>query len=143
MFTPVEAFIGWRYTRARRRSRFVSLISAISIGGVALGIASLITILSIMNGFEREIAARILGMTADATLFAAPETLRDWPALAHRLEQDPDVVAVRPFIRGSGMVIVNPPFGLDKEARPLLDWLWQALSPNKEGGTRCDWLISE
>ena len=46
-------------------------------------------------------------------------------------------------IRGSGMVIVNPPFGMDKEARPLLDWLWQALSPQKEGGTRCDWLVSE
>jgi 23S rRNA (adenine2030-N6)-methyltransferase len=46
-------------------------------------------------------------------------------------------------IRGSGMVIVNPPFGLDKEARPLLDWLWQALSPQKEGGTRCDWLVTE
>jgi 23S rRNA (adenine2030-N6)-methyltransferase len=46
-------------------------------------------------------------------------------------------------IRGSGMVIVNPPFGLDKEARPLIDWLWQALSPQKEGGTRCDWLVTE
>jgi 23S rRNA A2030 N6-methylase RlmJ len=41
------------------------------------------------------------------------------------------------------MVIVNPPFGLDKEARPLLDWLWQAMSPEKEGGTRCDWLVAE
>lgn len=46
-------------------------------------------------------------------------------------------------IRGSGMVIVNPPFGLDREAPPLLDWLWQALSPQREGGTRCEWLVPE
>ncbi|MGA0116522.1 MAG: 23S rRNA (adenine(2030)-N(6))-methyltransferase RlmJ [Burkholderiales bacterium] len=46
-------------------------------------------------------------------------------------------------IRGSGMIIVNPPFGLDREMPPLLDWLWQALSPEKQGGTRCEWLVPE
>ena len=46
-------------------------------------------------------------------------------------------------IRGSGMIVVNPPFGLDKEAPPLLDWLWRAMSPEKQGGTRCEWLVPE
>jgi len=46
-------------------------------------------------------------------------------------------------IRGSGMIVVNPPFGLDREAPPLLDWLWRALSPEKHGGTRCEWLVPE
>lgn len=46
-------------------------------------------------------------------------------------------------IRGSGMIVVNPPFGLDREAPPLLDWLWQALSPRGEGHTRCEWLVTE
>lgn len=46
-------------------------------------------------------------------------------------------------IRGSGMIVINPPFGLDREAPPLLDWLWQALSPEKAGGTRCEWLLRE
>ena len=46
-------------------------------------------------------------------------------------------------IRGSGMIVVNPPFGLDQEAPPLLDWLWRALSPEKQGGTRCEWLVPE
>lgn len=46
-------------------------------------------------------------------------------------------------IRGSGMIVVNPPFGLDREIPPLLDWLWRALSPEKKGGTRCEWLVPE
>jgi len=104
VFKPVPLFLASRYLRAKRKNRFAALVSGVSVAGIGLGVAVLIIVLSVMNGFEREIAARILGMTADATLFAAPETLRDWPALAHRLEQDPDVVAVRPFIRGSGMV---------------------------------------
>ena len=70
MFTPIEAFLGWRYTRAKRRSHFVSFISAIAMLGVALGVAALITILSIMNGFESELRDRILGMEAHVVVTA-------------------------------------------------------------------------
>ena len=104
MFKPLPLFIAARYLRAKRKNRFAALVSAVSVAGIGLGVAVLLIVLSVMNGFEREVAARILGMTADATVFAAPETLRDWPALAARLETDPEVVAARPFIRGSGML---------------------------------------
>jgi len=86
MFTPVETFIAWRYTRARRRTQLVSLISAISITGVALGIAALLTILSIMNGFANEMRSRLLGMTAHLEIRAEDGGLRDWPRLAADLE---------------------------------------------------------
>ncbi|MDH4381890.1 MAG: lipoprotein-releasing ABC transporter permease subunit [Gammaproteobacteria bacterium] len=104
MFTPVEAFIGWRYTRARRRSRFVSLISAISIGGVALGIASLITILSIMNGFERELRERMLGMSAHLTIDSEQGFLLDDARLDAAIAGAPGVMAVAPFITAEALL---------------------------------------
>jgi 23S rRNA (adenine2030-N6)-methyltransferase len=79
---------------------------------------------SAMQAFARSLQAAGLPKTLQLELTVHPD---DWTE----------------HIRGSGMVIVNPPFGLDKEARPLLDWLWQAMSPEKEGGTRCDWLVAE
>ncbi|MBI4696584.1 MAG: lipoprotein-releasing ABC transporter permease subunit [Gammaproteobacteria bacterium] len=104
MFTPVEAFIGWRYTRARRRTRFVSLISSISIAGVALGIASLITILSIMNGFERELRERILGMAAHLSVKPEQGALGDWRAAAAVLRADRRVAATAPYVEGEAML---------------------------------------
>ncbi len=77
-----------------------------------------------MQAFERSLKASRLPKTLQLELSVYPE---DWTA----------------HIRGSGMIVVNPPFGLDQEAPPLLDWLWQALSPEKQGGTRCEWLVSE
>lgn len=104
MFTPVEAFIGWRYTRAKRRTRFVSLISSISITGVALGIAALVTILSIMNGFERELRDRILGMAAHLSVKAERGALVDWRAAAAALRADPRVAATAPYVEGEVML---------------------------------------
>lgn len=104
MFTPVEAFIGWRYTRARRRTRFVSLIAAISIGGVALGIASLITILSIMNGFERELRDRLLGMSAHLTIDSTTGWVRDEPRLDQLISAAPGVQAVAPYINAEALL---------------------------------------
>ena len=104
MFTPVESFIAWRYMRAQRRTQFVSLISAISIGGVALGIAALITILSIMNGFEREMRERLLGMSAHLEVKASHGPLHDWKSVAERLAAETGIVAVAPFVEGQAMV---------------------------------------
>ena len=101
MFKPVEAFIGWRYTRARRRTRFVSLVSAISIGGVALGLAALLTILSIMNGFEHELRGRLLGMSAHVTL--EQDALPD-PADEARLRALPGVAGVAPFVSADALL---------------------------------------
>lgn len=104
MFTPVEAFLGWRYTRARRRSHFVSFISAIAMLGVALGVAALITILSIMNGFERELRDRILSIAAHVVVTAERGALEGWAALADRADAHAGVVASAPYIRREAML---------------------------------------
>jgi lipoprotein-releasing system permease protein len=104
MFLPVEAFIGWRYTRARRRTRFVSLISAISIGGVALGIAALITILSIMNGFEREMRDRLLGLAAHIVVDRPQGTVDAEGALPAALAAREGVTGIAPQIAGDALL---------------------------------------
>lgn len=104
MLTPVEIFLGWRYTRARRRSKSVSLISSISIAGVAIGIAALITILSVMNGFERELRERILGMAAHLTLTSDHGGLGAWKALTATLRAQAGVRGVAPFVDGEALM---------------------------------------
>ena len=68
MFRPLEVFIGLRYTRAKRRNHFISFISLVSILGIAVGVTALITVISVMNGFDKELKDRILGMVAHATI---------------------------------------------------------------------------
>ena len=71
---PYELFIGLRYTRARQRSRFISFISLVSVIGIALGITVLVTVLSVMNGFQREVRTRILGVALRAKNRSSPTT---------------------------------------------------------------------
>ncbi|WP_367107178.1 lipoprotein-releasing ABC transporter permease subunit [uncultured Psychrobacter sp.] len=106
MFRPLALFIGLRYTRAERSNRFISFISLISMVGLTLGVAVLITVLSVMNGFDRELKTRILGMVPQATV-TSPEVIGDWQALADRIEEDPEVIAVAPFIQLQGMLTSN------------------------------------
>ena len=98
MFRPLELFVGLRYTRAKRRNHFISFISLTSILGIALGVAALITVLSVMNGFQREIRSGILGMTAHATLTGVDGTLRDWRALEGQIMQHPRILGMAPYI---------------------------------------------
>ncbi|HTT08910.1 MAG TPA: lipoprotein-releasing ABC transporter permease subunit [Gammaproteobacteria bacterium] len=104
MFRPLPVYIGARYTRARRRNHFVSFISATSVLGVALGVAALIVVLSVMNGFERELHRRILGVLAHATVFRRVHVISDWPALTERLSRLPHVTGAAPFIRSAAMI---------------------------------------
>jgi lipoprotein-releasing system permease protein len=105
MFTPLEVCIGLRYTRARRRSRFISFISLASMLGIALGVAAVITVVSVMNGFERELRGRILGMAAHATIASAgKEAMLDWRDQAKVAEQHPRVIGVAPYVDGQAMV---------------------------------------
>ena len=67
MFQPYQLFVGLRYTRAKRRNHFISFISLISILGIALGVTALITVTSVMNGFEKEMRERIIGAASHAT----------------------------------------------------------------------------
>jgi lipoprotein-releasing system permease protein len=102
--SPFEIFIGLRYTRARRRHRLASFISLVSIAGITLGIASLIVILSVMNGFGKELRARILGVISHVTVTDATGRLNDWPAVVQRVKRNRHVVASAPYVVGQGLV---------------------------------------
>lgn len=104
MISPVELFVGLRYLRTKRRTRFVSFITLISLLGVALGVAALIVILSIMNGFETELRSRLLSMSAHGSLSEVGGVTRDWRGLATRIEEQPDVVAAAPLTQLEGMI---------------------------------------
>jgi lipoprotein-releasing system permease protein len=98
-------FVGMRYLRARTHNRFVSFISSISIVGVALGVAVLIVVLSVMNGFETELRTRILAMTSHAALESFGDGLGDWAEVRARVTADPDVRAAAPYIQGEAMLL--------------------------------------
>jgi lipoprotein-releasing system permease protein len=104
MFQPLEAFIGLRYVRARRGRGVVSFMSGASLVGIAVGVAALIVILSIMNGLETETRTRLLNLTSHLTLMQADGGLRDWAELRQRLLELPGVTAVFPEVRLEGML---------------------------------------
>jgi lipoprotein-releasing system permease protein len=104
MIKPLELFIGLRYTRAKRRNHFISFISATSMLGIVLGVWALITVLSIMNGFEGELRDRILTVASHVTVSGGDRWLDDWQGVARQVEQHPQVVASAPFILGQGLV---------------------------------------
>ncbi|MFT4046158.1 MAG: lipoprotein-releasing ABC transporter permease subunit [Solimonas sp.] len=107
MRNPYELFAGLRYTRAKRRNHFISFISAASMAGIAIGVMALITVLSVMNGFERELRTRILGMASHATISAYHGGLEDWPGVAKLAARNKEIEAVAPYIEGEGMVKVG------------------------------------
>lgn len=98
MFRPAALFIGMRYTRAKRRNHFISFISLVSMMGIALGIAVLITVLSVMNGFDREIKKRVFSMVPPITVSSATGTLADWSRLQALLKHSPEINDSAPFI---------------------------------------------
>jgi len=98
MFKPIPVAIGLRYLRAKRRNGFISFISLASILGIALGVTVLITTLSVMSGFQREIRDRMLQMTAHATVSAAGEAMQDWPTAVDAAVKDPRVAGAAPYV---------------------------------------------
>jgi lipoprotein-releasing system permease protein len=105
MFRPLELFIGLRYTRAKRRNHFISFISAISMAGIMLGVVALITVLSVMNGFHKEIRERILGMASHATISALDGGLYDWREVMDLSRKHPRVVGQAPFVEVQSMLV--------------------------------------
>ncbi len=108
MLLPFEFQIGLRYTRAGRgagrRNGFVSFISALSVAGIALGVAALITVLSVMNGFQKEVRDRMLAVLSHIEVFAGREPLTDPAQLIAQVRRNPRVVAAAPFVSGQAMV---------------------------------------
>ena len=101
---PYELFIGLRYTRARQRSRFISFISLVSVIGIALGITVLITVLSVMNGFQREVRTRILSVASHIQITGLDNTLADWNGIAAIALKNPQVVAASPYVSAQGLL---------------------------------------
>ncbi|MCL1045774.1 MULTISPECIES: lipoprotein-releasing ABC transporter permease subunit LolE [Shewanella] len=96
--------IGWRFYRARQSNGFIGFISFASTAGIALGVAVLILVLSAMNGFERELEQRLLGVVSHGELLSVNEPLHDWQSIAETAKDMPEIVATAPFIRMQGLV---------------------------------------
>jgi lipoprotein-releasing system permease protein len=101
---PFELFVGLRYTRAKRRNHFISFISMTSMVGIALGVAALIVVLSVMNGFQQELRSRILGVASHLQITGPDNQLSDWQFVAERVKDQPHVQAVAPYIMAQGML---------------------------------------
>ncbi len=98
MFRPLSLFIGLRYTRAKRRNHFISFISLISILGIVIGVTALITVISVMNGFDHELRSRILGMVAETTVSGVEGPVHDWQHAVSIANQLPHVMASAPYV---------------------------------------------
>ncbi len=105
MFKPIEFYIGLRYTRAKRRNHFISFISVISMLGIMLGVTALIVVLSVMNGFHKEVRERILGMASHATISGVSGELSDWREVMAQASRFPHVIGEAPYVEGQGMLI--------------------------------------
>lgn len=105
MFQPYELYVGLRYTRAKRRNHFISFISLISMLGIALGVMALITVISVMNGFEKELRERILGAAAHATITYYDQPMQEWQSLSEKARQHPEVVGAAPYVEGQVMLV--------------------------------------
>ena len=102
-----ELFIGLRYTRAKRRNHYISFISLISLLGITLGMTALITVMSVMNGFQEEIRTRILGVASHIQISGVNEKLSDWQGVANEAIKHSQVEAAAPYVSAQGMVSFN------------------------------------
>jgi lipoprotein-releasing system permease protein len=105
MFRPWEIYLGLRYTRAKRRNHFISFISGVSMLGITLGIVALVVVLSVMNGFHKEVRDRILGMAAHATISAVDGGLANWRDAMAKARQNPEVVGAAPYVELQAMLV--------------------------------------
>ena len=105
---PFELGIGWRYTRQGRRGRnssgFISFISAISVASIAVGVMALIVVLSVMNGFQKEVRDRMLSVIPHIEVINYGGVLADWESTAELLKKNPHVLGIAPYASGQGLV---------------------------------------
>ncbi|MBX2881510.1 MAG: lipoprotein-releasing ABC transporter permease subunit [Granulosicoccus sp.] len=105
MFQPFELFVGLRYTRAKRRNHFISFISLVSILGIMLGVTALITVTSVMNGFEKEVRGRIVGASSHATVTGLGAPIQNWQEVASVTTDHPEVIGAAPYVEGQVMLV--------------------------------------
>ena len=104
MFKPLALYIGLRYMRAKKKNHFVSFISLSSMLGIGMGVMVLITVLSVMNGFDAEIHKRFFGMAPEITVSGTDGKISHWDALSKRLKAVSGIKAVSPFVAGQGLL---------------------------------------
>jgi lipoprotein-releasing system permease protein len=104
MFSPFEVMVASRYLRSRRREGFISVISWFSLLGIALGVATLIIVMAVMNGFRAELFSRILGLNGHLNLYAQAGSFADYPKLAEGIAKVPGVLRVTPIVEGQVLV---------------------------------------
>ncbi len=143
MFKPLEIFIGLRYLRAKRRNQFISFISFSSMTGVALGVTALITVLSVMNGFEKEVRERILGMASHITVSRFDGPIQDWQQLGEAVQKsEPRIAGLAPYIRKEAMLSLRGNVngvllrGISPELDPEVSEVWEHMTYGQLGDLR-------
>lgn len=143
MFKPLELYIGLRYLRAKRRNQFISFISITSMLGIILGVTALITVLSVMNGFEKELRERILGMASHITISRIEGPLQDWRDLSTAIrDTEPRIQGMAPYIRKEVMLSFGPQVqgsllrGILPEQDPQVSDVWQHMLYGQLGDLR-------
>jgi len=137
MFQPLPVFVGLRYSLAREHSFFVSFITWVSLLGVAVGVAALITVLSVMNGFESELRGRLLSLSAHATLTLNGGPIADWKARIAQLQGSPGLTGAAPYLEMDAMLSKQPAMsgailrGIDPEWEPQVSTLADAMREGK------------
>jgi lipoprotein-releasing system permease protein len=137
MFQPLPVFVGLRYSLAREHSFFVSFITWVSLLGVAVGVAALITVLSVMNGFESELRGRLLSLSAHATLTAAGAGIPDWQARVRQLQGSPGLEGAAPYLDTDAMLSRDSSMsgaivrGIDPEWEPKVSAIAEAMREGK------------
>src|SRR5277367_1471723 len=139
MFQPLPVFVGLRYSVAREHSFFVSFITWVSLLGVAVGVAALITVLSVMNGFETELRGRLLSLSAHATLRADGAPIVDWQSRLAQLKGATGLVGAAPFLDTDAMLSRQSSMsgaivrGIDPEAEPNVSSIADAMREGRLG----------
>lgn len=107
MFKPFFLFVGYRYAHSKRRNHFISFISLTSVLGIAIGVTALITVLSVMNGFNKEIRSKMLSVTPHIILRGLDVPLLNWQHLVPKILAEPGVVGAVPYILSQGLLVEN------------------------------------
>jgi lipoprotein-releasing system permease protein len=108
MHMPVELFVGMRHLRSKKKNAFVSITTWISVLGISLGVATLIVVVGVMSGFERELRSKILGTQSHVVVVeSGTASMRKWGDVLKRVRKDPEVVAAAPFVFGQAMLSSN------------------------------------
>ena len=132
-------FIGLRYVMSRRRNRFISFISLISVLSIALGVIVLTTVLSVVSGFERVLTEHLIGMEAEATVIGYGDSLEDWSSVAEQAQLHPGIVSAAPYVESEGMVTFDQQVkgvlvrGILPEAEPRVSFLPEKLTAGELG----------